>query len=46
MDFSETIVVSDLKLATDNQSNKTFLLTETACPQGLHAPCSGAIYMY
>ena len=27
MDFSETIVVYDLKLATDNRSDKKFLLT-------------------
>ena len=26
MDFSETIVVQDLKLATDDQSDKKFLL--------------------
>ena len=36
MDFSETIVVYDLKLATDDQSDKKFL----------YAPCPGAIYMY
>ena len=27
MDFSETIVIYDLKLATDDRSNKKFLLT-------------------
>ena len=27
VDFSETIVVYDLKLATDGRSDKTFLLT-------------------
>ena len=27
MDFSETVVVYDLKLATDDQSDKKFLLT-------------------
>ena len=46
MDFSETIVVFDLKLATDDQSDKKFLLTSKLCPMGLYAPCPGAIYMY
>ena len=32
MDFSETIVVYDLKLATDDQSDKKFLLTSILCP--------------
>ena len=32
MDFSETIVVYDLKLATDNRSDKKFLLTSILCP--------------
>ena len=32
MDFSETIVVYDLKLATDDQSDKKFLLTSEFCP--------------
>ena len=32
MDFSETIVVYDLKLATDDRSNKKFLLTSKLCP--------------
>ena len=27
MDFSETVVICDLKLATDDQSDKKFLLT-------------------
>ena len=34
MDFSETIVVYDLKLATDDQSDKKFLLTSKLCPLG------------
>ena len=34
MGFSETIVVYDLKLATDDQSDKNFLLTSKLCPQG------------
>ena len=32
MDFSETIVVCDLKLATDDRSDKKFLLTSKLCP--------------
>ena len=46
MDFSETIVVYDLKLATDDQSDKKFLLTSKLCPLGAVCPCPGAIYMY
>ena len=38
MDFSETIVVYGLKLATDDRSDKKLLLTSKLCP--------GAIYMY
>ena len=34
MDFSETIVVYNLKLATDDRSDKTFLLTTKLCPLG------------
>ena len=34
VDFSETIVVCDLKLATDDQSDKKFLLTSKLCPLG------------
>ena len=34
MDFSETIVVYDLKLATDGRSDKKFLLTSKLCPPG------------
>ena len=36
-DFSETIVVYDSKLATDDQSDKKFLLTSKFCP--LEAVC-------
>ena len=36
MDFSETIVVYDLKLATDDRSERTFM--STSCPLG--AVCS------
>ena len=32
MDFSETIVVYDLKLARDDRSDKKFLLTSKLCP--------------
>ena len=32
MDFSETVVVYDLKLATDDRSDKKFLLTSKLCP--------------
>ena len=38
MDISETIVVCDLKLATDDRSDKKFLLTSKLCPLG--AVCS------
>ena len=31
MDFSETIIVYDLKLATDDRSDKKFLLTSKLC---------------
>ena len=37
MNFSETSVVYDLKLATDDQSDKKFLLTSKLCP--LRAVC-------
>ena len=38
MDFSETIVVYDLKLATGDQSDKKFLLTSKLCPLGAVCP--------
>ena len=46
VDFSDPIVVYDLKLATDDRRDKKFLLTSKLCP--LVAVCSfpGAIYMY
>ena len=34
MDFSETIVVYDLKLATDDRSDKKFLVTSKLCSLG------------
>ena len=37
-DFSETIVVYDLTLATDDRSNKKFLLTSKLCPLGAVCP--------
>ena len=42
MDFSETIVVCDLKLATDGRSDKRFLLTSKLCPMGAVCPLPGA----
>ena len=38
MYFSETIVVYDLKLATDDRSDKKFLLTSKLCPLGVVCP--------
>ena len=46
MDFAETIVVYDLKLAIDDQSDKKLLLTSKLWPLGLYAPCPRTIYMY
>ena len=43
MDLSETIVVYDFKLATDDRSDKKFLLTSKNCPLGAYP---GAIYIY
>ena len=44
MDFSETIVVYDL--ATDDQSDKKFLLTSKLCPLGAVCPLPGGGYIY
>ena len=41
MAFSETIVVCDLKLATDDRSDKRFLLTSKLCPLGAVCPLPG-----
>ena len=41
MDFSETIVVYDLKLASDDRSDKKFLLTSNRCPLGAVCPLPG-----
>ena len=34
------------KLATNDRSDKIFLLTSKFRPQGMVSPCPGAIYMY
>ena len=34
MDFKETIIVYDMKLATDDRSDKKFQLTSKLCPLG------------
>ena len=47
MDFSETIVVYDLKQATDDQSDKKFLFTSKLCPLGAVCPLpSGYIQLH
>ena len=38
IDFSETIIVYDLKLATDDRSDKKCLLTSKLCPLGAVCP--------
>ena len=38
VDFSETIVIYDLKLAIDDRSDKKFLLTSKLCPPGAVCP--------
>ena len=38
MNFSETIVVLDLQLATADRSDKKFLLTSKLCPLGAVCP--------
>ena len=44
MDFSDIIVIYDLKLATDDRNDKKLMLK--LCSLGLYAPCPGAVYMY
>ena len=34
-----------LNIATNDQSDKMFLLTSKFCPQGVVSPCPGALYM-
>ena len=46
MDLSETTVVYDLKLATDDEVTRSFCWHQNFVPWGLYAPCPGAIYMY
>ena len=46
LNFSETTVVYDLKLAIDDRSDKKFLLTSKLCPLGAVCPYPGAKYMY
>ena len=46
MDFSETIVLYDLKLAKDDRSDKSFCWHQNFVLWGLYGPCPGAIYMY
>ena len=41
MDFSETIVVYDLKLATDDRNDKKFLMTSKRSPGGCMPPAPG-----
>ena len=44
MDFSETIAVYDLKLATDDRSDKKFLFTTKLCPLGAVFPPTPGLY--
>ena len=44
MDFSETIVVYDLKLATDDRSDRKFLLTSILCPLVAVYPLPRGLY--
>ena len=46
IDFSKSIIVYDLKLTTDDRSDKKFLLTSDICPLGAVCPQSRPIYMY
>ena len=41
-DFKDIV----LKLATNGQSDKAFLLPSGFCPQGVVCPCPGAIYIW
>ena len=45
VDFSETIVVCDLKLVTDDRRDKKFLLTSKLCPLEAVCSCPEAIYI-
>ena len=46
MDFSETFVVYNLKLATDDQSDKKFLFTSKLCPLGVVCALPQGYVMY
>ena len=47
MDFSETVGIYDLKLATDDRSDKKFLLTSKLFPLGAVCPFPrGFIYVF
>ena len=45
MDFSETIVVCDLKLATNDRSDKKVLLTSKLCPLGAVCPLLRGVHV-
>ena len=45
MDFSETVVVYALKLATYDRSDKKFLLTSKLCPLGAVCPPVPGLYI-
>ena len=45
MDFSETIVVYDLKLATDDRRDKKFLLTSKLGPLGAVCPLAPGLFI-
>ena len=44
MNFSETIVIYDLKLAADDRSDKKVLLTSKLCPLGGCMPPALGLY--
>ena len=44
--FRNYCCLCDLKLATDDRSDKKFLLTSKLCPLEAVCSCPGAIYMY
>ena len=46
IDFSETTVVYDLKLATDDRSDKKFLLTSNFCLLGAVCPLPRDYYTW
>ena len=46
MDFSETTVIYDMKLATETEVTRSFCWHQNFVPWGLYALYPGAIYMY